>query len=324
MARVALACPRCGGPLPPEAERRPTRCPYCRSTVLALPDLVDAARFRRAFDAFDRELEHAGPPGQRVLIGGVPYRLFGECGAGTTSVVRCGRRDRRITEEVVVKLPRHAEAAPRLEHEHQVLIALAASTARGAGHFGRLVPEPVALGQATAASGGPIGQGPALVLRRPSGFVHTLADVAVEHPGGLDPRHGVWLWRRLLEVLGFVHESGFSHGAVTAEHVLVHARDHGARLVGFGSARSTGGTATGASRRLQDLVAAARAVAGVVRSDAAADPFGRLLADWAAGGHEATAGGPVDAYAVHDGVAATARDVYGQPAYVPLALSGWR
>ena len=134
VARIALACPRCGGPLPPEAECRPIRCPYCRSTVLALPDLIDAARFRRAFDAYDSELEHAGPPGQRVLIGGVPYRLFGECGAGTTSVVRCGRRDRRITEEVVVKLPRHAEAAPRLEHEHQVLTALAASTARGAGH----------------------------------------------------------------------------------------------------------------------------------------------------------------------------------------------
>ena len=324
VARVALACPRCGGPLPPEAERRPTRCPYCRSTVLALPDLVDAARFRRAFAAFDSELEQAGLPGQRVFIGGVPYRLFGECGAGTTSFVRCGRRDRRITEEVVVKLPRRAEAASRLEHEHQVLIALAASTARGAGHFGRLVPEPVALGQATAASGGPIGEGPALVLRRPSGFVHTLADIAVEYPGGLDPRHGVWLWRRILEVLGFVHESGFSHGAVTAEHVLVHARDHGARLVGFGSARSSDGTAADASGRLQDLVAAARAVAGVVRADVAPGPFGRLLADWAHGGHEATAGGPVDAYAVHDRVAAAARDVYGQPAYVPLALSGWR
>jgi len=154
--------------------------------------------------------------------------------------------------------------------------------------------------------------------------VHTLADVAVEHPGGLDPRHGVWLWRRLLEVLGFVHESGFSHGAVTAEHVLVHARDHGARLVGFGSARSTDGSAVGASRRLQDLVAAARVVAGVVRSDAATDPFSRLLADWADGGYEGTAGGPVDAYAVHERVAAAARDVYGQPVYVPLVLSGWR
>jgi hypothetical protein len=259
-----------------------------------------------------------------VLIGSVPYRLFGKCGAGTTSVVRCVRRDRRITEEVVVKIPRHAEGGPRLEHEHQVLTALAASTARGAGHFGRLVPAPVALDQATAASGGPIGEGPALVLRRPSGFVHTLADVAAEHPGGLDPRHGVWLWRRLLEVLGFVHESGFSHGAVTAEHVLVHARDHGARLVGFGSARSTDGTAADAPHRLRDLVAAARAVAGVVRPDAARDRFGRLLVHWADGGPTATVGEPVDAYAIHETVAAAARDVYGQPTYVPLVLSGWR
>jgi len=322
VALVALACPRCGGPLPPEAERRPTRCPYCGGTVLALPDLVDAARFRRAFDAYDRECERIAP-GERVHIAEVPYRLFGECGTGTSSIVRSGRRDRRITEEVVVKLPRHPGAALRLGHEHQVLTALSISTARGASHFGRLVPAPVALHQATSSSTGRISEGPSLVLRRPSGFVHTLADVAAEHPGGLDPRHGVWLWRRLLEVLGFVHESGFAHGAVMPEHVLVHSRDHGARLIGFGAARSVDGGRTSSSRRLADLVAAAKAVAGAVQPGARPDPFGRLLMRWADGDIDTSAADPADAYAVHERVGDVARDVYGQPAYVPLALSGW-
>jgi hypothetical protein len=83
----------------------------------------------------------------------------------------------------------------------------------------------------------------ALVIRAKSGFVHTLDDVVAAYPSGVDPRHAVWIWRRILEVLAFVHASGLVHGAVLPEHVVLHARGHGAVLVGWSAAGRIGDSA---------------------------------------------------------------------------------
>src|SRR5690606_29130924 len=72
------------------------------------------------------------------------------------------------------------------------------------------------------------------------GFVHTFDDVARAHPTGVGAGHAVWLWKRILELLGWVHASGWVHGAVLPEHLLVHARDHGVVLVGWSRAVRSG------------------------------------------------------------------------------------
>ena len=46
-----------------------------------------------------------------------------------------------------------------------------------------------------------------------------------------DPRDVAWIWRRLLTALGWAHRAGVVHGAVLAEHVLIHPEEHGLVLI---------------------------------------------------------------------------------------------
>lgn len=102
----------------------------------------------------------------------------------------------------------------------------------GAGpHYSRLLPEVIAQG---AVEGSPGKQ--ALVLRHPSGYWGSLGSLHERFASGIDPRHSVWIWRRMLDVLNFIHERGWSHGDVRPEHALVHPQDHGVRLIGWSSA----------------------------------------------------------------------------------------
>ena len=123
-----------------------------------------------------------------------------------------------------------------LAREHEVLTALEASRAQGAPHFTRLLPQRVALGTARLGMRGELGERRVAVHRWRSGFVHTFDDVAREHPTGITAGHAVWIWKRMLELLGWIHASGWVHGAVLPPHLLVHARDHGVTLVGFSRA----------------------------------------------------------------------------------------
>lgn len=67
------------------------------------------------------------------------------------------------------------------------------------------------------------------VLKTPSGL-YSLRQVH-EQKDDLDPRDFIWMYRRLLKVLGFLHHKvGLVHGAVNIDHVLIHP-DHGLTLV---------------------------------------------------------------------------------------------
>ncbi len=59
----------------------------------------------------------------------------------------------------------------------------------------------------------------------------SVADVLAAYPKGLDFRDMVWMYKRLLAGLGFVHEMGVVHGAILPTHVLVHPEGHGAKII---------------------------------------------------------------------------------------------
>ncbi len=67
----------------------------------------------------------------------------------------------------------------------------------------------------------------------------TLEQVHDRHPA-LDGRHLAWIFKRLLTALGFSHRQGTVHGAVLPCHVLLHAANHGLRLVGWGHSVEAG------------------------------------------------------------------------------------
>jgi hypothetical protein len=64
------------------------------------------------------------------------------------------------------------------------------------------------------------------VIERHHGFV-PLSRIT----GTVDPRDAAWMWRRLLVGLGWAHRAGVVHGAIVAEHVLIHPGEHGLALV---------------------------------------------------------------------------------------------
>lgn len=68
------------------------------------------------------------------------------------------------------------------------------------------------------------------VLGRLEGF-YSLETIHERLPGGLSPLHAVWMWRRLLMVLGFAHDLGVVHGAVLPRHVMILPEAHGLTLV---------------------------------------------------------------------------------------------
>ncbi len=59
----------------------------------------------------------------------------------------------------------------------------------------------------------------------------SLAEIIAQYPEGIDFRDMVWMYKRLLSGLGFVHEMGVIHGALLPPHVLVHPTDHGAKII---------------------------------------------------------------------------------------------
>ncbi len=59
-------------------------------------------------------------------------------------------------------------------------------------------------------------------------------------PGGIEPRHCYWIYRRLLLTLWMAHLKGYVHGAVTPDHVLVYPEQHGLELLDWTCAVKTG------------------------------------------------------------------------------------
>ncbi len=313
---------------------RVVTCAYCGATVAAEEGLVSAAAFRR----MQAELDRAAREAADLSVADVPYRLIGHIASGESTEVFLAQRAHRLGERVILKVLRAPEDAPMLEREHAALSALAASTVDGAAQMTRRLPQLVGRGLASGFADGR----EVLVLRAASGFVHTFEDVLRAHRSGVDARHAVWMWRRVLELLGWVHRTGFAHGAILPQHLIVHARDHGVMLAGWScAARADGRTPLVATSARQaelypedalrgaplsgrtDLVMSARCIAVVPGGDAS----GRVPAAVPAPIAEivrAAAQGSIagDAWALKDALTRAAHQVYGPPRYVPFSMPG--
>jgi len=216
----SLNCPQCGGMLPRQAIWRTVDCPFCGATVTRTDNVVDTARYREALRRFQGE-----PDSQQIRCGSRRYIPIRQLYQGTASRVLLARRCGRLGEHVVLKF---ADAG-KLQGEHHILRQLQADDSTGSAYFSQRLPEAAAIG--------PDGEGSTvLALRHPPGYWGSLAEVHRAFASGLDPRHVVWMWRRVLEVLTHVHGIGWRHGRVSLEHMLVHPDDHGVLLIGWSGA----------------------------------------------------------------------------------------
>ena len=170
-----------------------------------------------------------------------------------------------------------------------------------------------------------------------------LEDIRDAYPKGISGAAAIWLWKRILETLAWVHATGWIHGGLLPGHLLVHARDHGVRLIGFSRAvrgprplpAFTQGAEAfypdavwrgGPAQIRTDLTMSARSLlwligGGQLSQGASTVPaaLGDLLTQSAsedAGGHE-------DALTLLSELDRAARQAYGAPKYVPFEMPGW-
>jgi serine/threonine protein kinase len=179
------------------------------------------------------------------------------------------------------------------------------------------------------------------VLERYASHV-TLEEVMRAYPRGLPFRDAVWMGKRLLAALGFVHRRGLVHGAVLPPHVLVHPVNHGARLVDWAYAAKDGERvramsapwrayyapeipARGAVSPATDIYMAVATIVALLGGDVGAkrlprevpEPLARFFATCLA---PSPARRPDDAWKLHEDLDELLRRLVGEPKYRPLKM----
>jgi serine/threonine protein kinase len=334
----AIMCPQCNAPLTPHRFARTVVCAYCGATVQLSEGIISAERFHTAYRAWNSPQSYQFS--SWLSIGEAYWAMDRLIARGRLADVYAGQRARWPTELVVIKVLREPNDASSFENEWKTLQLLQKSEARGAGAFSYLLPQPVMSG--TSTGGAYIGQ-KINIFRWASGFQHTLEDVIRQYPEGIPPRASIWVWRRILEILSFIHASGMAHGAVLPSNLLLQKNEHGIRLVGYsqagikGSPLSPNGL-TGAeyypdtsvmvhilSDQL-DVVMSARCIItmlGGKPSDGSMPAYvpGKL-AEYIRRIALAKSGDPVcqSAWAVREDLGRLADEIFGPPVFMPIEM----
>lgn len=201
-------------------------------------DVVRAAWFREAQQRVTRALP---TPAQTVRVRGITLGLVQPLASGVHTQVYLAQRLGVLPERVILKLapPDDPACTDALKAAAHALDTLQQSQAAGAPYFTQRLPQTVLLGTAHSSF---FTERPALVLRAPPGYWGSLAQVLDNYRNAgqsIDARHAVWMWRRVLEVLAFVHASGWVHQDLQPENLLVHPANHGIRFVGWSQARAS-------------------------------------------------------------------------------------
>ena len=227
----AIMCPQCNAPLAPHHFARSIVCSYCGTTVQLDEASVSTSIFHEAFLVWNSPKSYQIP--SWISIGESHWALDSCIAHGDIADVYTGQRARWPTELVIVKLLRDLKDTVLFDNEWDALQALHHSNAPGADTFTTLIPQPIIRGNITTGS---YAGSRASIFRWASGFHHTFDEVFQAYPQGIPPRASIWIWRRILEVLSFLHNSGMAHGAVLPSHLLVQENEHGVRLVDYSSA----------------------------------------------------------------------------------------
>jgi serine/threonine protein kinase len=320
-------CQTCGAPIDARWAEIVLVCRYCGS--------------HNAPGGVDQPVPSSIPDDSRTRLGvaGRTYVIQGLLAHGESSDVYRGRWVRRLGELVVIKVLRALSDQDLFHREYTVLERLQTRPTQGDEHFTRRLPHPIGIDTVVRTRD----ERPVAVYGWHSGFYLTLDDVAREHPGGIQGEIAVWVFKRVLEILGFIHEAGFVHGAVLPQHVLVHPRDHGAMLVGWSAASERGPDGSArlvahnpsridyyppsalASERVEtatDIAMAARTTLAACGGSVDQAP-GSLPPELASLLERCAAGGRNDAWQLLHEITAVSKECFGPPAYHPLPMPGW-
>jgi hypothetical protein len=334
----AIVCPQCNAPLAPHRFARSIVCSYCGTTVQLDESSVSAAIFHEAYRVWNSPETYQIPAW--VSIGTSHWKIDKLIAHGEISDVYAARRARWPTELVTLKLLRDRQNINLFDNEWDALQALQRSEAPGADNFTTLIPQPIIHGDIT--TGTQAGKH-ASVFRWASGFQHTFDEVIQAYPEGIPPRASIWIWRRILEVLSFIHASGMAHGAVLPSHLLIQENEHGVRLVGYSFAGRFGENLRTISQGFKyyypqparswskltahiDLTMSARCIVAILGGDLATASLPATVPIQLAGILQRIAfSNPADAsredaWAIREELGEMAQEVFGPPQFIPILM----
>ncbi len=334
----ALVCPQCNAPLSPGRFARSVTCSYCGTTIQLDSSSVSAERFHEAFRVWNSPETYQIT--SWISLGDRNWAVNQQIAQGEISDVYTGRLARWPTELAILKILRDDKDIDRFDNEWVAIQALHRSEARGADGFTTLLPQPVSHGEI---SPGQLAGKRVSIFRRISGFKHTLEDVIRTYPQGIPPRASIWMWRRILEVLSFVHTSGMAHGAVIPPHLLIQENEHGMRLVGYGCSGKTGQKLRSIARDFEpfyprstrsqliltpqlDLIMSARCISAALGGDPASTSFpdavpSQLVDIVQRLAHSDPTSAPgEDAWSVREELGRLADQVFGPPRFIPIVM----
>ena len=134
--------------------------------------------------------------------------------------------DGKPAKRALVKLARDPRDADLLRAEMTTLNHFFSRTGSDDAHFKKYLPRPLEAAMVSAGSAAR----PANILSLTQDS-HTLAEIMSAHPQGVHPADMAWMWRRVLEILSWVHSHKKVHGAILPCHILLNTEIHGGRLV---------------------------------------------------------------------------------------------
>jgi hypothetical protein len=334
----AIMCPQCNAPLAPHRFARSIVCPYCGATVQLDEASVSAATFHEAFRLWNAPESYQ--VSSWVSIGDSHWAVDKFIASGELSDVYTARRARWPTELALLKLLRDRKDIDLFDNEWDALQTLHNSAAPGADNFRLLLPQPIIHGDITG--GSHTGQRASL-FRWASGFRYTFADVTRAYPQGIPPRASIWVWRRILEVLSFIHASYMAHGAVLPSNLLIQENEHGVRLVGYGCAGRLGEKLRTVSPAYEpfypqpvlasskltvqaDIIMSARCIIALLGGDPATASLPASVPTKLAGivqrialSNPAGLTGP-NAWTIREELGKIAEEVFGPPQFIPIVM----
>jgi len=337
----ALMCPQCNAPLAPHRFARSVECAFCGTTIQLDESSISAAIFHEAYRVWNS-------PGfyqlsSWVSIGDRHWALDHLIAHGEISDVYTGHRARWPTELVLFKVLRNQQDAALFDNEWHILEALHHSAARGADTFTSRLPQLIIHADST---GGSFAGQRVSVFRWESGFHYTFDEVIRVYPQGIPPQASIWVWRRILEVLSFIHASGMAHGAILPAHLLIQEGEHGVRLVGYGHAGRLNEKLVMPSQEARafypqsakswsmltaelDLVMSARCIVALLGGHPADVSMPSTIPPKLAGFvrqvalSEPTGSGIEDAWTIREELGEISKEIFGPPQYIPVLMPPW-
>jgi hypothetical protein len=221
LSLLALSCPQCSAPLPRAARWRTVNCSYCGATIMRSgEETVERESFRAALRRANANVDASGAGagasagaacGRILTWRGARYRVLAPLATGEHSEVLLAERLGALPERVTLQA--RARQRPPTTcwcakapccGRCRICRCPARPTSRAGCRSRWAWAWPKAWATATAPAR------PWCCGTRPvSGAACKTCSRPIRQ--GIDARHAVWIWRRMLEVLAFVHGAGWTH-----------------------------------------------------------------------------------------------------------------